>query len=122
MILERTEYPYCQSEPMRMRKSPSYIYSPLVFYEKLDTAAWQKMMNRVREGLPPTEEDEIDVRRTVAVAVAVLVVGMAAAAQDGDSMILARVDPQNKKVTMVSLHRDTEVEIEGNGVQKLNAA
>ena len=39
-----------------------------------------------------------------------------------DSMILARVDPQNKKVTMVSLHRDTEVEIEGNGVQKLNAA
>lgn len=30
------------------------------WYEKLDTAAWQKMMNRVREGLPPTEEDEID--------------------------------------------------------------
>lgn len=39
-----------------------------------------------------------------------------------DSMILARVDPENKKVTMVSLHRDTEVEIEGAGVQKLNAA
>lgn len=39
-----------------------------------------------------------------------------------DSMILARVDPQSKKATMVSLHRDTEVEIEGAGVQKLNAA
>lgn len=39
-----------------------------------------------------------------------------------DSMILARVDPQNKKVTMVSLHRDTEIEIEGYGLQKLNAS
>lgn len=39
-----------------------------------------------------------------------------------DSMILTRVDPGNKKVTMISLHRDTEVEIENNGVQKLNAA
>lgn len=39
-----------------------------------------------------------------------------------DSMILTRVDPENKKVTMVSLHRDTETEIEGYGVQKLNAS
>ncbi len=39
-----------------------------------------------------------------------------------DSMILTRVDPQNKKITMVSLHRDTEVEIEGYGMQKLNAS
>ena len=39
-----------------------------------------------------------------------------------DSMILTRVDPQNKKVTMVSLHRDTEIEIDGYGAQKLNAS
>lgn len=39
-----------------------------------------------------------------------------------DSMILTRVDPQNKKVTMVSMHRDTEIEIEGYGLQKLNAS
>ena len=39
-----------------------------------------------------------------------------------DSMILTRVDPENKKVTMVSLHRDTETEIEGYGIQKLNAS
>lgn len=39
-----------------------------------------------------------------------------------DSMILARVDPENKKVTMISLHRDTEIEIEGYGMQKLNAS
>lgn len=38
------------------------------------------------------------------------------------SMILTRVDPENKKVTMVSLHRDTETEIEGYGMQKLNAS
>lgn len=39
-----------------------------------------------------------------------------------DSMILTRVDPQNKKVTMVSMHRDTEIEIDGYGLQKLNAS
>lgn len=39
-----------------------------------------------------------------------------------DSMIRTRVDPENKKVTMVSLHRDTETEIEGYGMQKLNAS
>ena len=39
-----------------------------------------------------------------------------------DSMILTRVDPENKKVTMISLHRDTEIEIEGYGMQKLNAS
>lgn len=39
-----------------------------------------------------------------------------------DSMILVRVDPVSKKITMVSLHRDTEIEIEGHGMQKLNAS
>ena len=38
-----------------------------------------------------------------------------------DVMILARIDPGNKKVTLVSIHRDTYVAI--NGVyQKINAA
>ena len=39
-----------------------------------------------------------------------------------DSMILVRVDPQGKKVTMVSMHRDTEIDIDGYGMQKLNAS
>lgn len=39
-----------------------------------------------------------------------------------DSMILTRVDPQERKVTMISLHRDTMVDMGENGVQKLNAA
>ena len=39
-----------------------------------------------------------------------------------DSMILARIDPQNKQVTMVSLHRDTLIDMGKNGKQKLNAA
>ena len=37
-------------------------------------------------------------------------------------MILARIDPQNKQVTMVSLHRDTLIDMGTNGKQKLNAA
>ena len=39
-----------------------------------------------------------------------------------DSMMLVRVDPEGKKVTMVSLHRDTMVDMGVNGTQKLNAA
>lgn len=39
-----------------------------------------------------------------------------------DSMILARIDPQEKEVTLVSIPRDTRVYIEGHGEQKINAA
>ncbi len=39
-----------------------------------------------------------------------------------DVMILLRVDAANGKVTMVSIPRDTKVEIEGQGTQKINAA
>ena len=39
-----------------------------------------------------------------------------------DSMMLVRVDPEGKKVTMVSLHRDTMIDMGVNGTQKLNAA
>lgn len=39
-----------------------------------------------------------------------------------DSMILCRVDPKDLKVTMVSLHRDTLLDMGEYGYQKLNAA
>lgn len=39
-----------------------------------------------------------------------------------DSMMLARIDPQQKKVTLVSIERDTLVNIDGYGVNKINAA
>lgn len=39
-----------------------------------------------------------------------------------DSIMLARIDPVNKKVTLVSLHRDTLIDMGANGKQKLNAA
>ncbi len=39
-----------------------------------------------------------------------------------DSIILARLDPDNKKVTMLSVPRDTRVQIPGHGINKLNAA
>lgn len=39
-----------------------------------------------------------------------------------DSMMLARLDPKAHKVTMVSIPRDTKVELEGYGTQKINAA
>ncbi len=39
-----------------------------------------------------------------------------------DTMILARVAPKDKTVTLVSLHRDTKVDLGEFGVQKLNAA
>ncbi len=39
-----------------------------------------------------------------------------------DSIILARVDPQEKTVTLISIERDTYVYIEGYGANKINAA
>ena len=39
-----------------------------------------------------------------------------------DVIILMRVDPENAQLTMVSIPRDTRVEIEGYGMQKINAA
>lgn len=39
-----------------------------------------------------------------------------------DTIVLTRVDPQNKQVTLVSIPRDTMVQIDGYGTQKINAA
>lgn len=39
-----------------------------------------------------------------------------------DTMMLARIDPLGNKVTLVSIPRDSKVEIDGHGTQKVNAA
>lgn len=39
-----------------------------------------------------------------------------------DTTILARIDPGNATVTLLSIPRDTAINIEGHGVQKFNAA
>jgi LCP family protein required for cell wall assembly len=39
-----------------------------------------------------------------------------------DSIMVARIDPKNRKVTLLSLHRDTRVTLGSHGVQKINAA
>jgi LCP family protein required for cell wall assembly len=49
--------------------------------------------------------------------------GPSDSAYRSDSMMLVRVDPQNKQVTLVSLHRDTLIDFGSDGgKQKLNAA
>jgi len=39
-----------------------------------------------------------------------------------DTIIVAKIDPERDKVWMLSIPRDTRVEIPGHGVQKINAA
>lgn len=39
-----------------------------------------------------------------------------------DSIILARIDVVANKITMLSIPRDTKIEIPGHGIQKINAA
>ena len=39
-----------------------------------------------------------------------------------DSIMLARIDPQDKKVTLVSIHRDTLVNLDSHGQRKINDA
>ena len=37
-------------------------------------------------------------------------------------MILARIDPKDKEVTLVSIPRDTQIQLGTHGTQKINAA
>ncbi len=39
-----------------------------------------------------------------------------------DTMLLLRFDPESKKIAVLSIPRDTQVNIEGHGVTKINAA
>lgn len=39
-----------------------------------------------------------------------------------DTIMLARIDPSNKQVTLISIPRDTYVDLEGYGPNKINAA
>jgi LCP family protein required for cell wall assembly len=39
-----------------------------------------------------------------------------------DVMLMVKFDPESKKITMLSIPRDTRTEIEGYGVRKINAA
>ncbi len=48
--------------------------------------------------------------------------GTSDSAYRSDTIILARIDPSNKKVTLISIPRDTMVDMGENGTQKINAA
>lgn len=48
--------------------------------------------------------------------------GDADSAYRSDSIILARIDPPEKQVTLVSLHRDLLIDMDEHGTNKLNAA
>jgi LCP family protein required for cell wall assembly len=39
-----------------------------------------------------------------------------------DTLLVARIDPQNRRVQMMSIPRDTRVQIPGRGMEKINAA
>jgi LCP family protein required for cell wall assembly len=39
-----------------------------------------------------------------------------------DTIILARIDPEIPQATLLSIPRDTEIQLEGHGTQKINAA
>jgi LCP family protein required for cell wall assembly len=42
--------------------------------------------------------------------------------QRSDSLMVARVDPKNKKIQIISIPRDSRVDIPGYGINKINAA
>lgn len=48
--------------------------------------------------------------------------GPSDAAYRTDSLMLARIDPPEKQVTLISIHRDTKVDLGSHGTQKINAA
>lgn len=75
-----------------------------------------------------TQKQEERKRETFDEPFTVLLLGSDARADDPDmgartdTIILVRVDPTINRISMVSIPRDTRIEIEGQGFQKFNAA
>ncbi len=93
-------------------------------------------MNEINSDLSGsyTEEEEMDIQEALAKGNSfnevfyVLLLGSDSRDADdftgsrSDTNILTRVDPVNKVVTMVSIPRDTKIELDGYGTQKFNAS
>lgn len=80
-------------------------------------AAPERITSELREALAPTPEPQDPFY--------MLLIGHDL--EDGgvarsDTIILARVDPPEKSITLISIPRDTRVDIPGHGKQKINAA
>lgn len=103
----------------------------------IGVGAWAFMfMNEVNGDLGGnyTKEEEMDIQEALAKGNSfnevfyVLLLGSDSRDADdfsgsrSDTNILTRVDPINKVVTMVSIPRDTKIELSGYGTQKFNAA
>ena len=89
----------------------------LAFWQNARDAA--QVDDSIQEALEPVEET-IDPYW-------MLILGSDSRAQKSDRarsdvIMLCRIDPEKPQVTMVSIPRDTKVEIEGYGTQKINAA
>lgn len=89
----------------------------LAFWQNAREAA--QVDDSIKEALEPVEET-IDPYW-------LLILGSDSRAQAtdrarSDVIMLCRIDPEKPQVTMVSIPRDTKVEIEGYGTQKINAA
>lgn len=90
-------------------------------------ALWQNVQENSQikdeeldEVLEPVEEETIDPYW-------MLILGSDSRAEASDRarsdvIMLCRIDPETPRVTMVSIPRDTKVQIEGYGTQKINAA
>lgn len=107
----------------------AYLYT---YVGNIETQMHAGVTPEVTDVLQPPEKEEIEVEAEGEVFYMLLMGTDKSKERDAadeyggsyrsDSMILTRVDTINKKVTMVSLHRDTEIQIEGYGLQKLNAS
>lgn len=94
-------------------------------------AAVALYMNSISDSMKMDEQQQSDLdsvlsESSVQEPYYVLLLGSDARATDttsrSDTMILARIDANVGKATLVSIPRDTKVEIEGHGTQKINAA
>lgn len=76
--------------------------------------------------LSPLDPTDKSVPRTVKDPFWMIIVGIDAREGEtrarSDTILLTRVDPNKKRVTVVSIPRDTRARIEGHGTNKINAA
>ena len=131
-VPRRRQRPKRERRPRRERRHRSHgCLVTLIILAILAVAAYWVVAHPIDERLAFTPQEQQTVNGTLSWSVPATpyyVLALGSDLREGDtysrsdSMILMRVDLIGGKITMLSIPRDTRVEIEGHGTQKINAA
>ncbi len=118
--------------PLNKRKRIAVIVVAVIVVLLVATATalamWVSSVNERLRGDDAEKVSDVLVAREESEPFYMMLIGSDARADDSsmgarsDTNIVVRVDPENNQLTLVSIPRDTMIELDGYGTQKFNAA